>query len=547
MSVPNDVFSPLISVPTTLVAIRHGTAERIFVGELSNDHQRNQVLLQNLKAHRPGAEPALGISVKASEYRGYEALVAGFRARELARSHGVPPIKLSEITREINFTNATDYPHSDEKDNVVYLPLLGFGSAVTSLPLETQKHSSSYAQLVLDPEKAVADYIAKYLNTRLGTETRRQIAMGTTRPRLDKQLIGELQVYIPDHDTQLATVETDTKIETLVNELREMQERAWAQPRRLTEIQKNLIAVNHEERFQDWLDTLPFPLASILWTYHTLGNDAQRRYERLLHFFEALAEFLAAVLVSGFRMDAEFFEGRKTVLKTVVTPQSFEKSAFGTWVRIAENLASEGRALLNGEPEIQARCLRMFRVGESNREMLTMLFESRIIGKLQEANKIRNVWMGHTGIVGSSNARERLAILERLLADVRTVFGTRWQSYKLLKTGTASLREGVYRHQVEMIVGTRTPFEQAEVLTDEMMEDSQLYLLSVGERKPLRLFPLVKVMPSPKTAANACYFYNRMEGTKGLRFVSYHFEQDADITDGFPDTADALRQLMADD
>jgi len=35
-------------------------------------------------------------------------------------------------------------------------------------------------------------------------------------------------------------------------------------------------------------------------------------------------------------------------------------------------------------------------------------------------------------------------------------------------------------------------------------------------------------MESPKTAQNACYFYNRID-EKGIRWISYHFETDADV------------------
>ena len=49
-------------------------------------------------------------------------------------------------------------------------------------------------------------------------------------------------------------------------------------------------------------------------------------------------------------------------------------------------------------------------------------------------------------------------------------------------------------------------------------------------------------MPSPKTALNACYFYNRR--TKdGVRFVSYHYAEDSDVTQSFEDTARAVASL----
>lgn len=76
------------------------------------------------------------------------------------------------------------------------------------------------------------------------------------------------------------------------------------------------------------------------------------------------------------------------------------------------------------------------------------------------------------------------------------------------------------------------------------MEHSFLYLKTQDERSALALLPLIKVMPSPRFAENACYFYNRQEG-EGVRFVSYHFEKDADITGAFADTFQAVSKLNA--
>ena len=74
------------------------------------------------------------------------------------------------------------------------------------------------------------------------------------------------------------------------------------------------------------------------------------------------------------------------------------------------------------------------------------------------------------------------------------------------------------------------------------MEDGQLHLVAPDERRALQLLPFVKVMLSPRTAQNACYFYNRSL-REGLRFVSYHFETEADIVQDFEDTAEAIHLL----
>ena len=46
-------------------------------------------------------------------------------------------------------------------------------------------------------------------------------------------------------------------------------------------------------------------------------------------------------------------------------------------------------------------------------------------------------------------------------------------------------------------------------------------------------------MASPKTEQNACYFFEKQQ-KDGLRFVSYHFEKEAEITEQFADAVGAL-------
>ena len=61
-----------------------------------------------------------------------------------------------------------------------------------------------------------------------------------------------------------------------------------------------LEAVNREDRYENWLDSLPFPLASILWVCHTQSGSLKEQYERKIQFFEALSEFLGIIFLSAF-------------------------------------------------------------------------------------------------------------------------------------------------------------------------------------------------------------------------------------------------------
>ena len=106
-------------------------------------------------------------------------------------------------------------------------------------------------------------------------------------------------------------------------------------------------------------------------------------------------------------------------------------------------------------------------------------------------------------------------------------------------------RAGVYHYILSKVVGRCAAFEQIESSLSHPLEDGNLYLVSEDGRTALRLLPLVRVMPSPATAENACYFYNRQQ-PNGVRFVSYHFEQEAEIVNHFPDTTSTLSVLSND-
>ena len=75
------------------------------------------------------------------------------------------------------------------------------------------------------------------------------------------------------------------------------------------------------------------------------------------------------------------------------------------------------------------------------------------------------------------------------------------------------------------------------------MDDGALHLLDPDGERALKLLAFVRVMPSPKTEANACYFYNRRQASN-QKFVSYHFEADSEIEEFHADTLAALEGLL---
>ena len=100
-----------------------------------------------------------------------------------------------------------------------------------------------------------------------------------------------------------------------------------------------------------------------------------------------------------------------------------------------------------------------------------------------------------------------------------------------------------YSQKVSLLTGTRVPFKRETINVPEMMDDGGLYLLTDDRQQPLKLKPFVKILPGPRTARDACYFYSRQQAN-GIRYVSYHYEAEAEVIDAFQDTAAALDEFV---
>jgi len=164
-----------------------------------------------------------------------------------------------------------------------------------------------------------------------------------------------------------------------------------------------------------------------------------------------------------------------------------------------------------------------------------------LVALLQEANQLRNDWTGHGGIVGERQAEERHALLRSHLVKLREHFGNCWRRYEFIRPRTCAVRAGAFHNHAHRLMGSNPAFEVIQRQTTHPLEADQLHFIADGESTALQLLPLIKVMPSPATEENACYFYNRVEGD-GIRLVSYHFEAESDVVRSFSDVSEALKQ-----
>lgn len=520
-----------------IVVMDRNIRDEIFTAQFSKDDALQKQILANYKTHSRGGKPAQGRLVELESFGGFRAMEASERLIEHARKTGLKPVKIAGLVENIEIIRPGHIP-AQEGDNDVYIPLHGRCVAVLSMD-EVQSRNIPILRLALNSQVADARFVVESLNDEVGRLFLQSVSRSSNfMMSIDQRAFREATFYLPSKEVQSKVIKARSKILALRAELDEIESSLRSQPTQVDRLAQRADKLNHEDTLESWLETLPFPLATILWRYCASNEAPKERNEILVHFFEALSEFWATIYLSAAKQDNAFWadhvEGLDTAIKKANL--SFEFATFGLWKCVIEFMRKRFEDLMTQDRD---RCAHMFASG--SRDVLEMLFDSRLVTVLQTANSIRN-GKAHGGVLGDSGIRDAHSQLMDLVQTCRSITGGIWERYELVQPSECRFVGGLFKYKVQIITGTRTPFVSADRKTVEGMEDGHLHLLDPEGDRALRLLPFVKVMPSPRTAANACYFYNkRVAATQ--RFVSYHFEADSQIEDIFEDTQLALESL----
>jgi hypothetical protein len=338
----------------------------------------------------------------------------------------------------------------------------------------------------------------------------------------------------------------------LQNDLASVERDLWSPSVDMPDVERRLgalssrmsgVAPHVASTLDQWFETLPFPLASILRTWQaTASDDYRAKYEHLLQFFEAAAEFISVIYLSAFGSQSSFFEPHRAKLVDAWAKQrvSLERPTFATWRIANEYLSKQTRQLMDDDAEGRPLCAELF--ADPSLTLPRMLAHKDIATVFAAANKMRNDWSGHGGVVSPDDARQRNQLLLGELQKLREAMADDWKSVKLARALHCKPRGGIFENEIALLVGSNTEFLKQPRDMATWLDIERLYLLSDGAAHGLQLLPLVFIGASPPSAKNACYFFNRVE-KDGVRFVSHHFTDKAELTELFAEASAAIRSL----
>ncbi|GAB2650424.1 hypothetical protein GCM10027169_15870 [Gordonia jinhuaensis] len=339
----------------------------------------------------------------------------------------------------------------------------------------------------------------------------------------------ELLVPVPDLGVQLALASVDERLSSFQADLGARRASIWSAPENADEVVSK-VAGAFDDSLTTWLDQLPYPIASALWTAESARSVAEQQ-RAYLHAWEAIVTFHATVLLAASRSDPGSSSETEAAIRQTLHEQhlGIEKASFGTWVVIVEKTSKNLRsALADGDADDEARVRRAF--AELGRASIEKLISKDVVEKFKQVNGKRNRWSGHAGYTSEQALRTQVGSLDSDLRELRGLLGNVWSQLVLVRPGSAKRRRDGLVQTAEVAVGTRTPFATREFAVGDHMFEDELYLVRDGSQSPLRLGHFVQLRAAPSSAQFTTYFYNRTEG-RSVRMVSYQYGPESELQD----------------
>jgi hypothetical protein len=559
LALPSGAFAPYATISTYLVVVEKGPSSRTFVAQLFADAKTDQQVIQNFRTGKEAASLDLGRMVDISTFSGMDALRTSEQLEHAERQFGFPSVSLGDLAAAVTLGRFGEDFAFPERENVIFVPLIGNSDVVDSMEHSTLK-PQNYAQVEVDSTRSDARFVARFLNSEFGKDIRELNKSGFI-PKLNRQSLMAVRVFIPDLQTQREMLAMEARMVAeentllgLQNEIAECRRELWAKPhsrqlvsRRLDDLSSRLsveLKQQTEESLDQWFESLPFPLASIARVWQaTSSEDFEQKYQLLLRFFDASAEFAGTILLSAFKSREQLFEEIKNDLTEALRNGrvSFEMSTCGTWKVVVEYLGKRVRQLLSGDKDQQAICADMF--ADPSKQLPYVLSRKELAGIVSATTTMRNDWKGHGGLVGQEEARRRN---ERLLTEVqklREATGDLWSNVQLVHASHCRRRRDSYENEVAVLMSSHSEFLPDTIELPTGLDVERLYIVRKDSGRALELLPLVKVGPSPPSAQNACYFFSNID-KNGLHYVTHHFTDQSERTYPIEDALDILALLQ---
>ena len=547
LSTPINSLNERSAVPFQLLVIKKGDIQsEVFLGRIEDDNNHNKLLFQNFIQNKKGKSMSQGLLKPIEEVNVIEFFEKEKELNISLRKTGLPLVKLEEVVNVRRFQS--DEPNENwiliRRPMPVTFSFNSNNERIEKLREELKtgenRLSQRYIPLELKPKIVNKDYLINLLNSPLGKKILEFHSTGVVQPIIQRSSLSNLLLPLPDKLKQDKIVELSNSILFNREKLSHIHKELWKAPSKFTETDKVLKSLIKDPDSLDWLEELPFPIASILWGYYS-ESKPQKKVEYLFLFFEGLCQFIDVLLLSAISSDKVFFNAiGKTWLKNEKIKKWHEKSSFGGWIWLYETLAKKIRGFNSEDFNINEI------LGNPSKSYFEGITSKKLIPVFNNVRNLRNSFKGHNGVVSNNAYKEVLVKLETQLDVVKPIIVDTFSDVNLIRVVPSTMdfdeENEIYKTTSNLIKGTRSLFNKEDILTNRPLSSKQLYILHDDAYRAIKVLPLIQMRASPKSEQNAVYFYNRIDG-ESVRMVSYHFEKESEFNDNLDSFENALNIL----
>jgi hypothetical protein len=540
-STDNTFFSNSPLVPEILY-FTHGNSNEVFVGIIGETTEQQHLLIDNFRKNRVTKTVSTGKSIPIKQFISVKNLESKEKYEILARQAGGILKTINELSipsgwKRLRNNNLEELSHLESS---VFIPLVGKQPVVTN-PASIVSSIQNTVQVILDPTLVLPDYFAQILNQEIGYQLKMNASIGRAQQSLNKDLFLSSEFPLPSLPEQNRILELSRKLNDAAITLNTLHIQLWKRPSKYVDILTEYKKKFKEPIPDEWIEILPYPLASILRLYYA-KSEPSKKFECLLLFYEALSEFLSNLFLSSFNSDEEFYKENCTKL-IGYTPEFknwFLKSDFGGWNNLFSNLSKSTRTYLN-DNKTKERVQSI--LGNPSQLFIENLTAKKISEILSTVCQLRSDWKGHTGITSDLLYKERVSVLENHLVSIKEYLINAFDDCSFHIAGKMTYSNGYYQVETKLLKGSHSIFKDEILNVSIPMVEGSQYILHSNQNRPIKLLPLIKLMASPSSVDNACYFYNRMEKNKNIRLISYHFDGQPEKTIEDLELLDAINLL----
>lgn len=416
-----------------------------------------------------------------------------------------------------------DKPINDtsEATGFIYIPEYAASRVTADLDLQSVKPKAIY-RVPLDTSKVNPRFLATLLNGPYGRKIRASAAQGATIQRVSVTNLKALALPLPDLATQerIARIESDLALMvTSFDELRDTLTHDWtglADVEGAVESLKSVLDI--ERRIQNWWRELPYPLATIYRRYQ-IASDPKERLDRVLHFFELAAVYLAAIGTSHVKALRPDWQDHFAKWFHPAGAAGIERADLGFWIGLA------GVSLKDLSRIASDRELRAIASDHAGPDLVEVASTLGPLGKTSDilhlVRRYRNSWKGHGGHLKPADAERLDNELQQSIRDFYEATARVFRHLHLVRPGFAEVTDDGMMVKVEKLAGSDPAFDTEVVDLNRSTRSGALAFWVSGARVMCRTLPFFRLGAPQEPQETSFYVFNRVENG-GFRWISYH-------------------------